>query len=349
MPNGNLRRIASALINDESASSIVDELLAELDLELYVRSCDHCRDLCAPDDMHTVDDDSTWCQDCCEDHAHFWGSDDSYHTEEEPEPEPDEYGIPDYHDTAITIPEDVLRRSDVLGIELETYQSSISVAADAFSSLREDWNDEFKYERDGSLDDKYGVEIAARPFTLAEVRSESGSPWFKLLEWSRANGGKAWDAGKGYGMHVSLNAAAMSGCHRARIVRFVNDNADLCTQIAGRAPNDWAKFRKCGKLSEEAKESPTKYQAATNRGTRIEVRIFRASLNWTRFVRNCEFVDAIRVYTLTCGITDRALSATAFLGWLSTRSNGNRKSYPLLYDFFFPRAALTAQELALAD
>lgn len=354
-----LRAIATAIIEENDADTIASELLAVLpDLSDYVCTCDRCDTYCDTESTSTVADytwcescadehscscdrcgdrvpsDDTsdidgdcWCEHCRDNHSYYWESDGENHSEPEPEEEEDEYGIPDYHDTEVSIESERLSRVDVLGIEVETYQTEIEDAAEFFRRTRDKWNDAFKYERDGSLDSSHGVEIVAQPYSLAEIRGESSSPWSKVVAWCKSHGAKSWDAGKGYGMHISINGAALQKCHRARIVRFFNDNKDLCEMLAGRNESHWAKYSTKSKLSAESKETD-KYQAAANRGPRIEVRIFRGTLNWTRFVRNCEFVDAVRVYTESSGCSDRALSADAFLAWMALPQN--RTSYPLL-------------------
>ena len=327
MPRNNLQLIADDIIDGSITGSVAGAILSELDsLCDYICTCESCSEYCAPDDARSVDDE-TWCQGCVENSAYYWESDGEYHSESEPEDETDEHGIPDYHDTEIEIEPARLTRADVMGIEIETYQTRIDDAAEYLAGVREEWTDAVKYERDGSLDDTYGVEIAAQPYSLAEIRSTGDSPWKSVIDWSRTHGGKSWDAGQGYGIHISLNGKMLNQCHRARIVRFFNDNKSLCESLAGRPESRWAKYITKDKLSAESKGTD-KYQAAANRGDRIEVRIFRGTLNWDRFVRNAEFVDAVRIYTESCGCSDRALSADAFRAWMTRPEN--RTAYPLL-------------------
>lgn len=324
--------------------------IPELDEILY--HCDKCDHEHWAENKVTVYDDNVdpsidCCMSCAKTVFHKRASG-RYHTSpetpEEPLPEVNSSSItadwispedlasgilPGYHHTKINYPEDLATRSDVLGIELETYQKQFEKAWAYFRKLRFASDGAFKFERDGSLDGRYGVELASIPYTLDEIRNTaSGCVWPKLLKWSKENGGTAWDAGPNYGMHISLNKRMLTPIHTAKIVRFFASQKELCEKIAGRSESSYAKFTAKRRLPQERIED-SKYLAAAIRGDRIEVRIFRASLNWTRFVRNCEFVDAVRMFTQFCSI--RKITEKEFIDWLSTPSN--RAYYPLLYKF----------------
>jgi hypothetical protein len=130
-------------------------------------------------------------------------------------------------------------------------------------------------------------------------------------------------------MHVSINAAKMSELHCAKFIRMVNDNRAECERIAGRSETSWAKYTPASKLANDRKENG-KYLAAARRSrSRIEVRIFRASLNKTRILRNCEFVDALRVFTES--VSFRSLNFDTFRAWLSLPE---QSGYPALRKFY---------------
>lgn len=282
--------------------------------------CEHCSNIGWRDSMVQVIEGNRrrmWCTDCSR--SAFQWRDGTFHTEEQAG------NIPSYHSTNVTIPSSVLVRSDVLGVELETYQGQINDASKFLSQLRKSTNQAIKYERDGSLDHTYGVEIVAVPETLENIRKE-GSIWHQIIMWSKSNGGKSWNMGEGYGMHISINGGALNPLHRCRFLRFFNDNKYFVTRLAGRKESSYALF-KPPKLSDGHKQTE-KFMAATNRDRRVEVRVFRGTLVWKRFIRNCELVDSVRVYTRDCGCSEQALGAPAFIVWLARPDN--RKAYPFL-------------------
>jgi hypothetical protein len=326
MPN---HRFVTAMVNyciDTPNTDVARGIRQEcLSVDERISECERCGSLFDNQEDGNECDGEMWCNYCIHS-AYYWESDGAYHTDPEPEPEDeparDSYGIPGYHETELDVYNNC---TDILGIELETYQNDLSGIARYMEDncVHLGW----KYERDGSLDDTYGVELVAIPYTLADVKDEAKCPWLRLLRWSRNNGGISWNAGLQYGMHISLNGRAMSRGHRARIVRFFNDNPSLCITIAARN-SDYARYDTAAvRLSRSYRETD-KYCAAANRQGRIEVRIFRGSLNETRFVRNCEFVDAVRVYCQDCGNTTQALSSDSFKAWMQRPEN--RATYPLL-------------------
>lgn len=309
----------------------------KLELLSLIGQCQHCNSFHFLDVSSTVqvsesdpdiyyeegDEENTssqvWCEDCVENYAFRW-SDGNYHDNIQQTVERDiGTDIPSYHSMKILINRSRLHRADMLGIELETYQPKVNEAAVFFKGIRAKTKQGFKYERDGSLDRSFGVEVAAQPYSLQEIK-EGIAPWKEVLKWSYENDARGWDAGDGYGMHVSLNGNAINPLHRSRIVRFIMDNKDLCCSIAGREESSYARFGKLDALKDEFKRTD-KYYAAAIRAPRIEVRIFRSTLQWERFLSNCEFVDAVRVYTEASGFNNKSLRAEAFKEWICRGDN----------------------------
>ena len=125
-------------------------------------------------------------------------------------------------------------------------------------------------------------------------------------------------------------------------MRFINDNKGFSTSHCPGAqkPNGRSSLsaRKIVRRNGRRNGQVSGRDKTAVRGSKFEV--FRASLNWDRFIRNCEFVDAIRVYTQFSGMSDIALSAESFKGWLA--QTANRKAYPLLAKFMLTGAFETA-------
>lgn len=333
MPRNSSRVLAEAIVSGEiTDSNVISAIFDVSNAGDYCCSCAHCDEWAHSEDICYVDGDEAWCESCRDSDSYYWESDSEYHSEPEPEDE-DDSGIPDYHDTEVVISAAILADPTVLGVELETYQPDCETAGEYFSELRSRTDCAFKFERDGSLDSQHGVELVFAPMPLAAIVADDGE-WQKLLAFCKSQHAKAWDAGDGYGMHVSINGGKLSPAHRARIVRFFNSQVSLCERLAGRKESRWAKYSCKAKLSDES--LPTdKYQAAANRGERIEVRIFRATLNFASFCRNCEFVDSVRVFCESCGFN--RLSEVDFLNWL--KKPENRAQYPQLSAEFWPARA----------
>jgi hypothetical protein len=216
-------------------------------------------------------------------------------------------------------------------------------------------------EQDGSLDAMRGVEIVGPPLEYHEYPKADGI-WMQFLDFARQHA-VGWGAGEGYGMHVSLNRAAMTTAVGAKVFAAFNAMQSLCVNIAGRHHGTWAPFvlekrvnpnyakeliRWSGLPSRVRQNTPppqqylsetstvatvaygyrgyrcAKMRAASIRNqSRIEVRIFRSCLNADRFLRNIQFCDAIWSWCEVCSIQDIGRTE-AFLMWLGA----NQYHYP---------------------
>ncbi len=325
-----INRIADAIVSD-SRIDVGDVLESLPAINELIFNCARCESWSFFDDGTNVDD-SHWCESCTQEHAHHWESDGAFHDEPEPvdDDDCDDYGIPEYHVSNLRIPAGILARPDVLGIELETYWRDVNHAAGYLSQLRTQLRESLKFERDSSIDERHGIEIVCSPWRLADIRAGL-APWKGILETARRQSARAWDAGDSYGMHVSLNGSIITEAYRARIVRFINSNRTLCESFARRPQNRWAEYRPKDKLSAEARASESSHYDAAHLhdNGRIEIRIFRASLQWESFVRACEFCDAVRVYCADCGFN--GLTAAGFTRWLAAPSS--RATWPIAFAF----------------
>lgn len=242
---------------------------------------------------------------------YFWDGD--FHLE--PEPEEDD-GLMAYHAGArpwIKNPPKGL----VFGVELEMYSKDRFNVAELARDVG------FLAEQDSSLDDECGVEIIAPPGTFAEHMDETGN-WMKFLD-SVQGKAIAWDAGTGYGMHVSVNRAALTPFHVGKLLVFIHCNRAFCERIAGRRQtnytvyNDWTRIP----LAKRAATGHCDAASLCNRH-RIEVRIFRATLKKTSFLKNIEFVAAAVEFTRQASAL--LLTDSHFIEWLKM----NKKQYPNL-------------------
>ena len=234
----------------------------------------------------------------------------------------------------------------LLGLEIETFIAvdNDSVEDVVLSVLKPN----ILAEYDGSLHYRKGVEFVFVPIPFNQINDDCTiKSWAEQLT---AKGGYGWetkrlDSGNDYGMHISVNAGAMSELHVGKFCHFIHTNRKLCTKIGGRSGrpiNSWADF--LDENSENYDKSSIefwsrtsgKYLAAARRSnTRIETRFCRSSLHWPRIKRNCEFIDAIRNFTEVAGVDD--LKAQKFIEFVS-----DKEAYPLLNAFMVLRDARPA-------
>jgi hypothetical protein len=173
-------------------------------------------------------------------------------------------------------------------------------------------------ERDGSLDGDRGVEIVGSPMSL----DENLRAWVALAAQLRrlASG---WDAGSGYGMHISINRLSMTRLHQGKLLCFINNSKDLCERVAGRKENSWAQFhRKI--VRQGCDDTSGKYEALALRSfKRMECRIFRSTLAEKGIRRNLEFVAAAVEFSKLASL--RMLeNSGAFFAWLDLPAQSKR-------------------------
>ena len=294
--------------------------------------CDEIWDNDANDIANDTEGDRV-CPSCAESYFYCEGCGDTFHTNNYgqdgrcsscSEPDEDEDGIPGYHSTPRCYS---TGNRLCFGVELELKAKSSSTLADVYSAAT-DYG--LIGERDGSLDAELGIELVAKPLSL----TGNLELWLPLLDELR---GKCvgWDAGTGYGMHVSINRTALSSFHQGKLLVFVNGNKELCEHVAGRAETHWAKYAK-KHIRDAKKTSGEKYEALSMRSSsRLEMRIFRSTLSAEGFSRNVEFAAACVEFARNAGI--QQLTDHDFKSWLS--ADGRPKSYPALYAHLFPDIA----------
>lgn len=294
----------------------IAEWLGSHDIGLEFYQCENCQAWENTDELTEVHDHRGFTRNVCSNCR-----DENYFCCDDEEEDEDE--IPEYHSHTRTHYDGKEMR---FGIELEL--KAHEGEATTLRQVAEDAG--FIAERDGSLDDERGVEIVGPPLTFAENTRR----WCDLLDKLRGHA-VGWDAGTGYGMHVSINRNALSTYHQGKILVFIHGNKGLCEEIAGRKEVHWAAYHE-KRLAEAKRTSGDKYEAAALRGCdRIEVRIFRSTLKPEGFLRNLEFCASVVEFTRDAGI--RELDDITFRAWLGEPRI--RKAYPNLWAHLFPGKA----------
>ena len=173
-------------------------------------------------------------------------------------------------------------------------------------------------ERDGSLDGDRGVEIVGSPMSL----EDNLRAWVALAAQLRrlASG---WDAGSGYGMHISINRLSMTRLHQGKLLCFINNSKDLCEKVAGRKETSWAQFHR-KVVRQGCDDSSGKYEALALRSfQRMECRIFRSTLAEKGIRRNLEFVASAVEFSKLASL--RLLeNSGAFFAWLEEPAQSKR-------------------------
>jgi hypothetical protein len=259
-----------------------------------------------------VEGDSV-CLEYNEGEIHYWESDGEYHWDYEPEEEDDDDddGVSDYHGSPKPW-RNASYKGLVFGCELELYATADRVDVGQIA------NDCGLFaERDGSLDGEHGIEVIGSPMSLAETQDKDG-PWLKFLAAVQGKA-KGWNAGTGYGLHVSVNRDGMSHYLTGKLLVFIHGNQSLCEGIAGRSANQWQKYV-CKNVKDGKATSGEKYEALAIRSrSRLECRIFRSTLKPEGFLRGVEFVAASVEFCRDASAI--ALTESAFLEWLKLPEN----------------------------
>jgi len=187
---------------------------------------------------------------------------------------------------------------------------------------------------DGSL--RNGFEIISAPMTLTAQRAL----WRKLTpEVTRGLRGTPSTAG----MHVHVSRAALTPLQIGKMVVFLNASVNyrFITAIAGRESSSYCR-RHADKgephlLAQNWNNQRNRYDALNlcNRAT-VEFRIFKASTQRERVLKNVEFCFALAAYARYASIN--ALTAREFCLWLTQPAQ--RKEYPLLVKFLQARGTL---------
>lgn len=312
-------------LEGRSLRSVYERLLQEFpEIDTMLWRCARCDDWRSMHDNRyniNISDGyyAHWCGGCTGSFSFSW-SDGTRRTYREP-------SIERYHNTNRNVLYEGVdfNAEDLLGIELETFiRGSSTQILDVATSAANKFH--VAAERDGSLDHVHGVEFIFRPIEFSALNKENEVR--SAVEYLAANKTLAWDAGTGYGMHISINASKMNDLHVGKFCTFINKHRDLGERIGGRVAGNYHRF--CEAQIKDFRNTTEKYLAASRRSeSRVEVRLFRATLHWPRILRNCEFVDSVRVFTSDTSM--RELSVDNYLRWLA--KNNNAKKYRHLRDF----------------
>lgn len=161
------------------------------------------------------------------------------------------------------------------------------------------------FKRDGSV--KEGVEICSAPATLDVHKTEFAS-FFENTE-------KTLQVKANCGLHVHVNRQGLGKVQLAKIIMFMNnpDNNIQIEHLAGRVANNYCRRQQYIWRADLPETESSRYSRInTSPSQTIEFRLFAATLSFTIFLSNLEFVQAIVDYTAT---GEHAISIKDILKW----------------------------------
>lgn len=263
--------------------------------------------------VHVEDLGETWCYEENNDELTYCDANDCYYydTDNMPDDEDDD-GIPSYHSQARrwNVPDGI-----TLGVELEVYVEDAQFAYN-------ERDERIIGERDGSLDDRHGVEFIGQPMNYGHYLT-TDSPWHATLKGIREAGGLATQP-DGYGIHISVGRQSISSETQARFILFINACQEFSEFIAEREQNRWAEYNKknptevCAIMAQTSGSWGDKYSATNVTYERIEVRIFHSTINPSKFQKNLDYVMSAIEYAESTLVVEDMLSISSYLAWLST-------------------------------
>jgi hypothetical protein len=237
-----------------------------------------------------------------------------------------------------------------IGVELEIqirqeFARDFNPKAEAWSlyeqqlEFNKNWN-LFYFERDGSLGAP-GIEMITQPMSL-ELHNKF---WSKMLPrirrrfcgWNTTISGHS-----NYGIHLTFAMDSYGPLHVARLGKFLErrDNGVLVQAIAQRGVLYGTSSFICaenktlnniftindGKLT----GSITRSQPVNVKGSLVEIRMFKTSLNQQSFMKNLEFLYAFKEW---CNETSYSIHYMDFINWMLASPLSRYTKYPNLYNY----------------
>jgi hypothetical protein len=299
-------------------------------------NCHHCDEELRIGDAQTGADDNTYCDSCwserfirCDDCGNTEFMDDVYYDEEEDRSycqhcHRGERRSSVLHDYGYApSPEFYKFKWDIpfyMGVELEVQRDeNYGRYADKFMDfLTKAGTDKYFYlKHDGSLHDK-GFEIVSQPFTLQYAHKNLG--FNKILKWLKDNELTSEESGDcGLHIHISKNFFEERDIIKLRL--FFKQNAVQLRQFSKRGKDDtdytYCRFEDT-EIKEiiKNKEQEGRYWAVNLNSSRetVELRLFRGTLDITRFIAILQFVDAVSHFVKEIGVTSLIIGEGKYRG-----------------------------------
>lgn len=272
--------------------------------------CQDCENIYSDDEEHNAYDDYSVCNSCC-DYRYRYSNRHGFWVREDDDDYSENEHIREYHsskDELGRIPSkyDDRKPRVLLGLELEMEIDDSYSRDEKAGELLKNIGDYQGYtyalcENDGSLD--YGFEMVSA-YTGLDVHAEQ----LAYFENKKLRGAISHDSDN-CGLHVHICKADMSTLHGAKMVLFINDQANhrLIKAIARRDASDYAKFKNKAEDKEWIRDALTcdskrsqlrnlnsdRYEALNFKNDKtVEFRLFKGSLVYSTIMACLEFTYA---------------------------------------------------------
>ena len=183
-------------------------------------------------------------------------------------------------------------------LEVECKNDEPITSAQCFKDwLNERTDGELYFKSDGSLEN--GYEIVSHPMTLAYIHKNMHIK--KMLKYLSTNAHTSYDTGS-CGLHIHFNRNYYKDSDIMKLKTFFNLNKKHIIKFSKRKDTQ---IRQWSKIEEEytpynmltrsvsISSYGDRYVAVNVNRETIEIRIFRGTLNYDRFLASLQFVDAV--------------------------------------------------------
>lgn len=231
----------------------------------------------------------TVCEEACSASIYYWESDNEYHWEEEEE-EDNGSDLTDYHDT------DRPRSWDTAsgyGLELEVY-------CDDPVELANELPSGFIGEKDGSIDETYGIEIIGHPIKFSDYYL--GNPWKTLFTKFDDHGVTAPSIK--YGLHINVSKSLFgSPLHMSKFIVMMNKLEEMGKHVAKRREIYNGRYYTGKRIGKDTLKTG-KFEPVNTKDHCLEVRIFKATNEYSHLMICLEYTEAVKEITRNCSILD---------------------------------------------
>lgn len=213
-------------------------------------------------------------------------------------------------------------KGEYVGVEVEVLAGSYRTAV----GIRDAANDlGIVVERDSSLNGVRGVEVIGPPIPWYQY---GDSVWSKLLPTLNQLA-VGWEAGDGYGMHVSLDVCGFEGDALVGFVRTLNDRVNFFSLLSGRIPNFYCNtlnarygtnVDKAAVKNLVAMQYFSHHSVVCVEGNRVEVRLCRSTVRPLVFMKNVELYSSLRVFCNKTVKNGDHVDLNKYLDWVFQES-----------------------------
>jgi hypothetical protein len=303
--------------------------------------CQDCENIFSTDEEHNAYDDYSVCQ-CCADHNYHYSDRHAYYVRDDDEEEEEMSNIREYHtcsDHLGHIPSkyDARKPRVLLGLELEmeikdsySRDERAGELLENIGEYKESGGRFHQYalcENDGSLE--HGFEMVTA-YTGLDVHAD------QLKFFEKGLRGAISHDSDNCGLHVHICKADMTTLHGAKMILFINDQANhkLVRAIARRDDSDYAKIKNkkddkywlkdamgCDtKRSQLRSLNADRYEALNFKNTNtVEFRLFKGSLVYSTIMSCLEFTYATWFFTRES--STKNLTTDHFLKFICANEN----------------------------